>query len=196
MRKVIVSNIVSLDGYYTGPGGNVMVLPMDHFFDTYNAERLRAADTLLLGRTSFEMFRGYWPAVEEDPEASPANREISRLNSAMEKIVISDSLTIGDADPWQNSRVVSRADAHPEVGALRQEDGNDILVFGSHTMWTDLLAVGLVDELHLMVGNTIAGDGIRVFDGQPPVSFHLLDTSTAEGSGNVVLRYAVRPHST
>jgi hypothetical protein len=50
MRKLIVSNLVSLDGYYTGPGDNVMVLPLDEAFDAYNAERLRAADTLLLGR--------------------------------------------------------------------------------------------------------------------------------------------------
>ena len=50
MRKLIVSNIMSLDGYYEGPGENVMVLPMDEAFDAYNAERLRAADTLLLER--------------------------------------------------------------------------------------------------------------------------------------------------
>ena len=52
MRKLIVTNIVSLDGYYTGPDNNVMVLPMDGAFDLYNVERLRAADTLLLGRST------------------------------------------------------------------------------------------------------------------------------------------------
>ena len=58
MRKLIVSNIMSLDGYYTGPDNNVMVLPMDQAFDAYNAERLRAADTLLLGRTTYDGFKG------------------------------------------------------------------------------------------------------------------------------------------
>ena len=58
MRKLIVSNIMSLDGYYEGPGKNVMVLPLDEAFDAYNAERLRAADTLLLGRVSYDGFRG------------------------------------------------------------------------------------------------------------------------------------------
>ena len=52
MRKLVVCNIMSLDGYYEGPGRNVMVLPMDASFDEYNLERLRSADTLLLGRTS------------------------------------------------------------------------------------------------------------------------------------------------
>jgi hypothetical protein len=50
MRKLIVCNMMSLDGYSAGPGGNVMVLPLDEAFDAYCAERLRAADTLLLGR--------------------------------------------------------------------------------------------------------------------------------------------------
>jgi hypothetical protein len=54
MRKLIVCNIVSLDGFYSGPGGNVMAMPFDDGFSDYNAERLRAADTLLLGRTSYE----------------------------------------------------------------------------------------------------------------------------------------------
>jgi hypothetical protein len=59
MRRVIVSNIMSLDGYYEGPGRNVMVLNMDGAFDTYNVERIRTAGTVLLGRTSFEGFSSY-----------------------------------------------------------------------------------------------------------------------------------------
>lgn len=59
MAKPIVSNIISLDGFCAGQGGNPPVLPMDAAFDEYNAERLRSAATLLLGRTTFEMFRGY-----------------------------------------------------------------------------------------------------------------------------------------
>ena len=72
MRKLIVSNIMSLDGYFEGPGGNVMALPMDGFFDEHNLERLRAADTLLLGATTYTGLKGYWPAVAADPRVSPA----------------------------------------------------------------------------------------------------------------------------
>jgi hypothetical protein len=72
MRKLIVSNIVSLDGYFEGPNGNVMALPMDGFFDEHNLERQRAADTLLLGARTYLGSKGYWPAVAEDPTASPA----------------------------------------------------------------------------------------------------------------------------
>jgi len=85
MRKLIVYNILSLDGYYEGPGKDVMALPFDEAFDEYNAERLRAADTLLLGRTSFDGFKSYWPPVADDPKVRPIEREISRLDNAIDR---------------------------------------------------------------------------------------------------------------
>ncbi len=144
MRKLIVSNIMSLDGYYEGPGKNVMVLPLDEAFDAYNAERLRAADTLLLGRTTYEGFKGFWPSVADDPSPqwTPTHREISRLDTAIDKVVISDSMTREQTDPWQNTtRIISRADANTQIAELKGQSGKDILVFGSRTLWNDLLAM-------------------------------------------------------
>jgi dihydrofolate reductase len=203
MRKLIVSNIMSLDGYYEGPGKNVMVLfdyrrhyPTDESFDAYNAERLRAADTLLLGRTSYDGFKGFWPSVADDPNATPLQREISRLNNAIDKVVISDSLTSEETDPWHNTRIISRADAHEQIAELKRQTGKDILVFGSHTLWNDLLANDLVDELHLMIGPVILGAGTPVFDDQSAVSLRLIDTRTWDGPGNVLVRYEVHRQET
>jgi len=81
VRKLIVCNIISLDGFYSGPGGDVMAMPFDDGFSDYNAERLRAADTLLLGRTSYEGFRSYWPTIAEDVSQPAVEREISRLRA-------------------------------------------------------------------------------------------------------------------
>ena len=147
MRSLIVTNIVSLDGYYEGPGGEVMVLPMDHRFDAYNVERLREADTLLLGRTSYELFRGFWPAQADAPDAPPAHRELSRLENAIDKVVVSDRLTPDQTDPWRaTTRIVRRAEAQGQIADLKRRPGRDILVFGSRTLWNGLLAAGLVDE--------------------------------------------------
>jgi hypothetical protein len=93
MRKLVVCNIMSLDGCYTGPGGDVMVLPMDGAFDAYNAERLRAADTLLARRASYDGFRGFQPPLADDPDASPTHRETSCLLNAIDKVVVSNSIT-------------------------------------------------------------------------------------------------------
>src|SRR4030095_15452943 len=146
MRKLIVCNIVSLDGFFSGPGGNVMVMPFDNGFSDYNAQRLRAADTLLLGRKSYEGFRSYWPAIAEDVNQPAVEREISRLNAAIEKVVVSNSLKHDEVEGWGPTRVVRRANAYEEVAALKERPGREILIFGSHILWNDLLANGLVDE--------------------------------------------------
>lgn len=191
MRKLIVCNIISLDGFYSGPGGDVMVMPFDAGFSDYNAERLRAADTLLLGRTSYEVFRAYWPTVAEDTSQPEVEREISRLNAAIDKVVVSNSLKPDEVEGWGPTRVVRRADAHGEVATLKREPGQDILILGSHLLWNDLLTAGLVDELHLIIGAGVVGEGVRAFETRSPGRLRLLGTRTFDGSSLLLARYAV-----
>jgi dihydrofolate reductase len=194
MSKLIVANIISLDGRFAGPHGDVMAMPFGPGFSEYNAERLREATTLLLGRTTYEEFRGYWPPVANDPRAPELEREISRLNGSIPKIVVSDTLNLEEGAPWAaTTRVVRRADAHEAVAELRNRDGGDVLIFGSHVLWNDLLAHGLVDELHLIVGPGVVGDGVPAFESRPPGRLELLDARVLDGAGLVLLRYAVYP---
>lgn len=193
MRKVIVFNLISLDGYHTGPNNDVSVMfpMMGGVFDTYTAERLRAADTFLVGRVSFQLFNSFWPEVAKNPDSeewTPEQRELSQAGQSVPTIVVSDTLT----GNWRDIRTIRRADAYQKIAELKQQPGEDILITGSRTLWNDLLAHDLVDEIHLMIGNLVLGVGVPVFTGTPTAALRLIDVRTWEHSDNVLLRYAVR----
>lgn len=195
MRKIIVCNIMSFDGYVAGPDNDVMVLPMDQSFNAYNAERLRNADTLLLGRVSYEMFRSYWPERVDAPDADVDEREISKLNNDIEKIVVSDSMAAPEEGPWQNTRVIPRADSRGQIAKIKEGSGREILIFGSHALWNDLLVNDLVDELHMMVGPLTLGGGTRAFEDGSAARFELISSEKLEGSQNILIKYRVLPHA-
>ena len=196
MRKVIVYNVVSLDGYHTGPGNDISVMfpMMGPVFDTYNAELLRAADVLLVGRISFELFQSFWPKVAENPDSeewTPEQREMSKAGQSVNTIVVSDRLP----GNWPDIRIIRRADAYQQIAELKRQTGKDILMTGSRTLWNDLLAHDLIDEIHLMIGNLVLGEGVPVFVGKTPTSLRLIDIRRWEDSDNVLLRYEVRHKS-
>lgn len=199
MRKVIVNNIVSLDGYYADRAGNPLVLNMDAAFDQANLDSISTAGTVLLGRDSFDGFSSHWPFIADapeptDPEASESravsavNRAISWRYNTVPKVVVSDRGGVASDNAWaETTSVIRRNQAAAWVSEAKRAGGGDIVIFGSRRMWNDLLAEGLIDELHLMVSPTVLGDGVRLFG--VPVDLDLIECRRYEDSPNVQLRY-------
>src|SRR4029453_8642857 len=123
MRKLIVCNIISLDGFFSGSGGDVMAMPFDDGFSDYNAERLRAAETLLLGRRAYVGSRSPGFAIPEDVSQPAVEREISLLNAAIEKVVVSNSLKPYEVEGWGPTRAVRRADRGRGGRGTQRETG-------------------------------------------------------------------------
>ncbi len=197
MMKIVVSNIVSLDGFVAGPQDDVLDLPMDQAFDAYNLERITAADTVLVGVASYRLFSSYWPDVQhhepdpDDPESvltySDDNRALSRRFGEVDVVVVSDSLVVDPSAPWADrTAVVPRTG----VANLKASRDGEAVVFGSPTTWQALLAQGLVDELHLMVGPLMLGGG-RPLPREEVRGLRLREVRRFDGSDNVVLVYVV-----
>ena len=191
MGKIIVSTMVSIDGYTEGSGGDVSQMPMDLAFAEHNADRVRSAGRLLFGATTYRGMVQYWPNQLDNPDAIPEDRYIaSRYATDLGITVVSDSLTRDDIPVWSDrTEIVSRAHAHDHLANLRETEDDDILVFGSRTLWTDLLAHGVVDELHLLIGPKVVAGDQHAFTGLPQIDLALLGARTWKDSSTVVLSY-------
>ncbi len=187
MRKLIVSNLISLDGYASGPGGDVMALPFDSTFSAYNLELMQAAGTLVSGATTYRGFVSYWPPVADDPAQPGVERAISRRHRELEHLVVSDSLTAEETGPWREmTRIVRRDKARDAIAQAKKGEGGPLVVFGSMTTWSDLLGGGLVDELYMMVGAGVLIDGVPAFSVRPPGPMRLTGARQL-GDSNIAL---------
>jgi dihydrofolate reductase len=195
MGKVIVSNLMTLDGRVAGPGGDLMNMPFEDndSFSAHNLELMQKAGTMLLGATTYVGMRDYWPSIADDESQPKVERDISRRNNELPKLVVSDSLTSDDTGPWRDiTTIVSQAEAHDRVTELRRDGTDDVVTFGSATLVNDLLAAGLVDELQFLVGaGVLPGGGVPAFSVRPAKALHLLEAQQIPGSNTALLRYSL-----
>jgi dihydrofolate reductase len=183
MRKLIVTEFVSLDGVMEAPGGEPGYAHsgwVADFFDdelgAYKLEEQLAADVLLLGRRTYDSFYGAWPSRE--------GAFADKVNT-MPKYVASTSLSSVE---WENTQLLGTP-VTDAVSELKAQDGGPIIVPGSRTLVHALLAAGLVDELNLQVFPLLLGSGMRLYPETDTKSGLELASSKALPTGVVVQTY-------
>lgn len=183
MRKVIVSEFVSLDGVFEAP--NEWHFP--YFSDEMGQEIVAGmgqADAMLIGRVNYEEWAAFWP--KQDPEENPA----AGFMNGVRKYVV--STTLEEPLAWENSTLI-KGNAAQEVSKLKEGEGGDITISGSASLVRSLLREGLVDELKLMVHPLVVGKGKRLFEEEDDqIPLELADSRTFS-KGVVYLTY--RPAS-
>lgn len=183
MRKIIVTEFITLDGVVEAPGGNETPHPHGGWqfkyrhpeTGQYKVDELARVDALLLGKKTYEQFAAYWPS-QTGEFADPINR--------LPKYVVSRSLQKAE---WNNSHILR--DVAKDVAALKKTDGGDILVYGSATLVKSLLHHNLIDELRLMVFPISIGGGLRIFDDNLELKKFELKHSRALDNGVLILEY-------
>jgi dihydrofolate reductase len=180
-RKVVESEFVSLDGVMEDPSWESPFRGEEQ--EKFKFDELAAADALLLGRKTYEGFAAAWPDMMEHYEG-PRRAELGEYAEMMNgypKHVA--STTLQEPLGWNNSTII-KGNIPEEVDKLKQQEGKDILVFGSADLMNTLMRHGLVDELRLMVFPIIVGKGLFE-DGR---TLKLVDSKTF-GTGVVSLAY-------
>ncbi|GAB3462048.1 dihydrofolate reductase family protein [Streptomonospora sediminis] len=196
--ELAVTGFLALDGVSQGPGapdedtsggfarGGWLVPHIDERFVALAVDWLAAADGLLLGRRTYEIFEQSWPhaADPEDPFAETMN--------ALPKYVASN--TLRTADRWRPTTILS-GDAAAQVRELKQRPGRELQIHGSARLAGAMLAAGLVDTLRLVVAPVVVGAGRRLFpDTGPPVGLQLAHCETTPaGAAVLVYRAAGAP---
>jgi dihydrofolate reductase len=195
VSRLIISTFTSTDGYMSGRGGDLSQLPFEsnESFSRHNLQLLEGAGTHLFGAKSFAGMVQYWPAVANDPDQPQLEHDIAARNAVIDKVVVSDTLTADDTDPWRDTtKIVRRVEALDHIAKIREGDDGDIVMFGSGILANHLMAAGLVDEVQLLVGAGIIADGIPAFVAPPSRPLTLVDVSRLPGSSDTaLLRYSI-----
>jgi len=199
MRRIVMFNRVTADGYFAGPDGNLDWVVPEEELDKAAEEGLSGADAILFGRQTYDLFERFWPhALDDSPTApdphaagrrSPAIRAMAIWINQATKLVFSRTRK---EVTWRNSRLFHEFDPRG-IEAIKKQPGKDIMIFGSGSIVSQLTQHGLIDEYQFVVSPILLGSGRKLLCGVPKSSALDLVEAKKFPSGNVRLRYA-RPN--
>jgi dihydrofolate reductase len=185
MRKIIVSEMISADGFFAGTDGNIDWHVVDEEFNQYAIDLLNTLDTILFGRVTYEMFESYWPVAAKDPATSKSDLEIANKINNIHKIVFSKTLQkVG----WNNVKLMKET-IPEEIRKLKQQPGKDMVIYGSGSIVSAFAQLGLIDEYRFFVASVILGEGKSLFKGLKNKQKLKLMETRRFNNGNVLLRY-------
>ncbi len=182
MRKVMVYNNVSLDGYFVDAKGDMSwAHKRDPEWSAFVAENTRGGSVLMFGRVTYDLMAGFWPteaALKSLPDVA------ERMNSGP-KVVFSRTM---DKASWNNTNLI-KGDPPAEVRKMKQQPGDPMVIMGSGTIVSQLTEARLIDEYQIVMTPIVLGRGRTMFDGIKERLPLKLTKSRAFGNGSVVLWY-------
>lgn len=198
MRKLVLSAHVTLDGFASGPGGE-----LDWHFSHWNDEmeeavavQLSTVDTLLVGRVTYEAMAGYWPAVAADPEGRRKDIQFAEWMNRVAKIVFSRKLSPFDIEGmhWSNTRLIKDRIVE-RIEALKNGPGKDMIIWGGVSIIQTFIQSGIVDEYNIWISPVILGEGKPLFNDPAALELELIRTKTFRSGVTLVCYRPKEQHS-
>ena len=181
MKKLIVFNLLTLDGFFEGPNRELDWHNVDEEINNYSIQQLQTAGAILFGRVTYQMMASYWPTSEglrDDPI-------IAGMMNDTQKFVFSDTL---ESVSWKNTTLI-KGEAGDAIARLKQQPGKDMFIFGSGELVSYLAQHDLIDEYRLIIAPIFLGQGNPMFKNlNERIHLKLIKTRVFS-SGNVLLYY-------
>jgi dihydrofolate reductase len=183
MRRLMVFENVTMDGYFTDAKGDMSWAHQGSSpdWEAFTTENAKGGGEMLFGRITYDLMKSYWPT----PAAAKDNPVVAEQMNSLPKVVFSKSL---DKASWSNTKVV-KGDLAAEVRRMKKEPGRDMVIMGSGTIVSQLAPAGVIDEYQVVVHPLVLGKGRTLFEGVTDrLAFKVASTRTFS-NGNVLLSY-------
>jgi dihydrofolate reductase len=185
MRKIVLFQHASLDSFVAGPNGEMDWINVDEEMFELAGQRTNEADTALYGRVTYQMMESYWPTAADQPNATKHDIEHSAWYNKVTKVVVSKSM---QGQQLNNTKIISD-NLSTQINELKQQEGKDIVIFGSPSVVHALMQYDLIDDFWIFVNPVILGQGIPLFkDIKDHIKLKLV-SSAVFASGVVCLHY-------
>ena len=191
MRKLVVSMNITLDGFISG-----IESELDWHFQNWSSDmanllsqELGEADTIVLGRSTYDAMSAYWPIQSDCPSFPREDIAFAEMMNSHTKLVFSTSIRRAH---WRNSRIL-RGDVASEIIKLKKLEGKNMIIYGSGKLVKTLSSLNLIDEYLLWIHPVLIGEGVSLFKENIKKNFSFVDGRTFD-SGVVALRYRITQH--
>lgn len=181
MRKLILFNLLTLDGFFEGANKELDWHNVDNKFNEFATEQLLSADLLIFGRVTYELLAAYWPTHA----ASTDDPVVAELMNTLPKIVCSTTM---EKAKWSNTTLIKENIAE-EITKLKQQIGKNLFLLGSANLASTLRKLNLIDEYRIMINPILLGKGNPLFKSEEDKLNLKLIKTTVFNSGNVLLYY-------
>ena len=185
MRKLVLFAHISLDGFAGDIQGGLGFLSYNEELQQFAGELVKTVGIPVYGKNTYDLMKGYWPTVLDDPDANEQSLEHARWVQEIPKIVFSTTLPSAD---WHNTRLI-KDNVVEEVNKLKEQPGKDLVIFGSPGLAKSLMNLGLIDAYKLTLHPVVLGKGISLCDNNTQMSKLKLLESKTLGSGVITLHY-------